>query len=145
MLHILKIGKRIQISMCAGILTIHITNFKHKSRTHTRKGRQEKEFNYNQNFVSRITSTLTQIENIESIDDVTTDIESLLSKAEEMRKLQFSYSAEMSVLENEIYVNQHKLHMVEHNLVETKKDIEFAMTQKMSWSAQFVVLFIQTD
>ena len=47
-----------------------------------------------------------------------------------MRKLQFSYSAEMSVLENEIYVNQHKLHMVEHNLVETKKDIEFAMTQK---------------
>lgn len=91
---------------------------------------KKKEFNYNQNFVSRITSTLTQIENIESIDDVTTDIESLLSKAEEMRKLQFSYSAEMSVLENEIYVNQHKLHMVEHNLVETKKDIEFAMTQK---------------
>lgn len=91
---------------------------------------KKKEFNYNQNFVSRITSTLTQIENIESIDGVTTDIESLLSKEEEMRKLQFSYSAEMSVLENEIYVNQHKLHMVEHNLVETKKDIEFAMTQK---------------
>lgn len=91
---------------------------------------KKKEFNYNQNFVSRITSTLTQIESIESVDDVTTDIRSLLSKAEEMRKLQFSYSAEMSVLENEIYVNQHKLHMVEHNLVETKKDIEFAMTQK---------------
>ncbi len=91
---------------------------------------KKKEFNYNQNFVSRITSTLTQIENIGSVDDITTNIESLLSKAEEIRKLQFSYSAEMSVLENEIYVNQHKLHMVEHNLVETQRDIEFAMTQK---------------
>ena len=91
---------------------------------------KKKEFNYNQNFVSRITSTLTQIENIESIDEVTTDIESLLSKAEEMRKLQFSYNTEISVLENEIYVNQHKLHIVEHNLAETKKDIEFAMTQE---------------
>lgn len=91
---------------------------------------KKKEFNYNQNFVSHITSTLTQIENIESIDEVTTDIESLLSKAEEMRKLQFSYNTEISVLENEIYVNQHKLHIVEHNLAETKKDIEFAMTQE---------------
>lgn len=91
---------------------------------------KKKEFNYNQNFVSRITSSLNQIENIESVDDVTTDIEFLLSKAEEMRKLQFSYSAEMTVLENEIYVNQHKLHMVEHNLAEAKKDIEFAMTQE---------------
>lgn len=91
---------------------------------------KKKEFNYNQNFVSRITSTLTQIENIESIDEVTTDIESLLSKAEEMRKLQFSYNTEISVLENEIYVNQHKLHIVEHNLAETKKDIEFAMAQE---------------
>lgn len=91
---------------------------------------KKKELNYNQSFVSRITSTLTEIGNIESVDDVTTDIESLLSKAEEMRKLQFSYSAEMSILENEIYVNQHKLHMVEHNLSETKKDIEFAMSQE---------------
>ena len=33
-------------------------------------------------------------------------------------------------LENDIYVNQHKLHVVEHNLTETKKDIEFAMTQE---------------
>ena len=91
---------------------------------------KKKEFNYNQKFVSRIIATLTQIEDIESVNDVTTDIESLLSKAEEMRKLQFSYSAEMTILENEIYVNQHKLHIVEHNLAETKKDIEFAMTQE---------------
>lgn len=86
--------------------------------------------NYNQSFVSRITSTLTQIEHIESVEEVTTDIESLLAKAEELRKMQFSYNAEMTVLENDIYVNQHKLHVVEHNLIETKKDIEFAMTQE---------------
>lgn len=77
--------------------------------------------NYNQNFVSRITSTLMQIEDIESVEDVTTDIELLLAKAEELRKLQFSYNAEMTVLENDIYVNQHKLHIVKHNLMETKK------------------------
>jgi len=91
---------------------------------------KKKELNYNQNFVSRITSTLTQIEDIESVEDVTTDIELLLAKAEELRKLQFSYNAEMVVLENDIYVNQHKLHIVEHNLIETKKDIEYAMTQE---------------
>ena len=54
--------------------------------------------NYNQSFVSRITSTLTQIEHIESVEEVTTDIESLLAKAEELRKMQFSYNAEMTVL-----------------------------------------------
>ena len=91
---------------------------------------KKKELNYNQNFVSRITSTLTRIEDIESVEDVTTDIELLLAKAEELRKLQFSYNAEMTVLENDIYINQHKLHIVEHNLIETKKDIEFAMTQE---------------
>lgn len=91
---------------------------------------KKKELNYNQNFVSRITSTLTRIEDIESVEDVTTDIELLLAKAEELRKLQFSYNAEMAVLENDIYINQHKLHIVEHNLIETKKDIEYAMTQE---------------
>lgn len=94
------------------------------------KDDKKKELNYNHSFVSRITSTLTQIENIESVEEVTTDIESLLAKAEELRKMQFSYNAEMTVLENDIYVNQHKLHVVEHNLIETKKDIEFAMTQE---------------
>lgn len=91
---------------------------------------KKKELNYNQNFVSRITSTLTRIEDIDSVEDVTTDIELLLAKAEELRKLQFSYNAEMTVLENDIYINQHKLHIVEHNLIETKKDIEYAMTQE---------------
>ena len=91
---------------------------------------KKKELNYNQNFVSRITSTLTRIEDIESVEDVTTDIELLLAKAEELRKLQFSYNAEMTVLENDIYINQHKLHIVEHNLIETKKDIVYAMAQE---------------
>ena len=66
---------------------------------------------------------------MQSVDKVTTNIESLLAKSEELRKMQFSYNAEMTVLENDIYVNQHKLHIVEHNLAETKKDIEYAMSQ----------------
>ena len=90
---------------------------------------KKKELNYNQNFVSRISSTLTQIEDIHSVDEVTTNIESLLAKAEELRKMQFSNNAEMTVLENDIFVNQHKLHTVEHNIVEVKKDIEYAMSQ----------------
>lgn len=91
---------------------------------------KKKEFNYNQNFVSQITSTLTQFENIESVEDVITKIESLLIEAENLRKIQFSYSVDMSVLENDIYINQNKLNIVKHNVEETKKDIEFAMTQK---------------
>lgn len=91
---------------------------------------RKKEFNYNQNFVSQITSTLTQFENIESVEDVITKIESLLIEAENLRKIQFSYSVDMSVLENDIYINQNKLNIVKHNVEETKKDIEFAMTQK---------------
>lgn len=93
------------------------------------KDDKKKELNYNQNFVSRISSTLTQSEDMQSVDEVTTNIESLLAKSEELRKMQFSYNAEMNVLENDIYVNHHKLHTVEHNLVETKKDIEYAMSQ----------------
>lgn len=93
------------------------------------KDDKKKELNYNQNFVSRISSTLTQIEDMQSVDEVTTNIESLLAKSKELRKMQFSYNAEMNVLENDIYVNHHKLHTVEHNLVETKKDIEYAMSQ----------------
>lgn len=94
------------------------------------KDDKKKELNYNQSFVSRIASTLTQIKNIDSVEGITTDIESLLGKAEELRKAQFSYNAEMTVLENTIYVDQHKLHIVKHNLTETKKDIDFAMKQE---------------
>lgn len=90
---------------------------------------KKKELNYNQNFVSRISSTLNKMEDIQSVDTVTTNIESLLAKMEELRKMHFSYNAEMTVLENDIFVNQHKLHTVEHNLAEAKKDIEYAMSQ----------------
>ena len=93
------------------------------------KDDKKKELNYNQNFVSRISSTLTQVEDMHSVDEVTTNIESLLAKSEELRKIQFSCNAEMTVLENDIYVNQYKLHTVEHNLAEVKKDIEYAMHQ----------------
>ena len=53
---------------------IRIMNFKHKKTEHIlEKDDKKKELNYNQSFVSRITSTLTQIENIESVEEVTTD------------------------------------------------------------------------
>ncbi len=94
------------------------------------KDNKKKELNYNQDFVSRIASTLTQIENMESVDMVTSEIESLTAQAEALRKVQFSCTVEMTVIENEIYINQHKLHVAEHNLTETKKDIEFAMGQE---------------
>lgn len=94
------------------------------------KDDKKKELNYNQGFVSRISSTLTQIEKIESVEEVATDIDASLTHAEELRKKQFSLKAEMTILENDIYVNQHKLHIVEHSLVETKKDIEYAMEQE---------------
>lgn len=94
------------------------------------KDDKKKQLNYNQNFVSHISSTLTQIKNMQSVDEVTANIESLLAKSEELRKMQFSCNAEMTVLENDIYVNQHKLYTVEHNLAETKKDIEYAMSQE---------------
>lgn len=90
---------------------------------------KKKELNYNQNFVSRISSTINKMEDIQSVDTVTTNIESLLAKTEELRKMHFSYNAEMTVLENDIFVNQHKLHTVEYNLAEAKKDIEYAMSQ----------------
>lgn len=94
------------------------------------KDDKKKELNYNQNFVSRITSTMTQISKTESIEEITANIEDLLAKAEVLRKKQFSFKSEMTAFENEIYVNQHKLHIVEHNLTETKKDIEYAMSQE---------------
>mgnify|MGYP003379526165 CR=1 FL=1 len=62
---------------------------------------RKKELNYNQNFVSSISSTLTQLEDMHSVDEVTTSIESLLAKSEELRKMQFSYNAEMTVLEDD--------------------------------------------
>ena len=100
-----------------------------KSENLLKRDDKRRELNYNQSFVSQITSTLTQIENLDSVEDVTLEIEELISKVEELRKTQFTYNAKMAVLENDIYVNLHKLHMVENNLNETQKDIEFAMEQ----------------
>ena len=90
---------------------------------------KKKELKYNQNFVSRISPALMQMKDIQSVDDLTKNIESLLTQTEELRKVQLACNAEMTVLENDIYVNQHKLRAVEHNLTETQKDIEYAMNQ----------------
>lgn len=91
---------------------------------------KKKELSHNQNFVSRISTTLTQMDSAKSVEEVTSSLETLISQTEELRKLQFSVNAEMTVLENEIYINQHKLHIVEHSLRETEKDIDFAMEQE---------------
>ena len=90
---------------------------------------KKKELKYNQNFVSRISPALMQMKDMQSVDELTKNIESLLSQTEELRKVQLACNAEMTVLENDIYVNQHKLRAVEHNLAETQKDIEYAMNQ----------------
>lgn len=91
---------------------------------------KKKEMDYNQKFVSKISSTLSKNEEIESIEDVMNKIESLLLKSEKMKKQKFMYNNEMAILENDIYVNQQKIHIIMHNLREIKKDIEFAMNQK---------------
>ncbi len=94
-----------------------------------KKDDKKKELNYNEKFVSRISSALTQIKKVESLDEVTTKLETLLTKSENLRNMQFSVKAEMTVLENDIYINQHRLNIVEHSLAETQKDIEYALNQ----------------
>lgn len=94
------------------------------------KENKENEFTYNKNFVEHITTSLVQIDDIKSVEDISKEISRLYSLADSFREKQFSCMTDMSVLENEIYINNHKLHVVEHNLKETDKDIEFAMTQE---------------
>lgn len=94
------------------------------------KDDKKKELNYNQNFVSHISSTLSQIEDMETIQDVTKNIERLLANLEKLRKKQFSYNRDMNILENNIFVEEHKLHIAENNLVEVKKDVEYAIEQE---------------
>lgn len=53
------------------------------------KNDKKKELNYNQNFVSRISSALTQIKEVESFDGVTTKLETLLAESEKLRNMQF--------------------------------------------------------
>lgn len=94
------------------------------------KEEKKKELNYNQGFVSRISTTITQFENAKSIEEITSRIEELLAQSEELRKKLFAIKAQMAVFENDIYINQHKLNMVHLSIEETEKDIEFAMTQE---------------
>lgn len=101
-----------------------------KSQLVMQKDDKKKELSYNQNFVSRISDTLTQTENLSSIEEALANSEKLLAQANHIRKKLFAKKAEMMIYENEIYVAQHKLNMVKHSLVETEKDIEFAMEQE---------------
>lgn len=91
---------------------------------------KQKELINNQNFVTRISSSLVQMDDTTSIEEKTKSIEILLQQAEELRKDIFSIKAEMAVYENETYIDQHKLRIVEQNLEETEKDIKFAMEQE---------------
>lgn len=94
------------------------------------KEEKQKELNYNQNFVEQISNSLLQMDNSKSIEEANKEIEILVQQADALRKDIFSIKAEMTVYENEIYINQQKLHIVEQNLIETEKDIEFAMEQE---------------
>lgn len=94
------------------------------------KEEKKKELNHNQNFVEQISNSLSQLENSKSIEEATREIENLVQQADALRKDIFSIKAEMTIYENETYMNQHKLHIVEQNLIETEKDIEFAMKQE---------------
>ncbi len=73
---------------------------------------------------------MSQLDNSKSIEEATREIENLVQQADALRKDIFSIKAEMTIYENETYMNQHKLHIVEQNLIETEKDIEFAMKQE---------------
>ena len=94
------------------------------------KEEKKKELNHNQNFVEQISNSLSQLDNSKSIEEATREIENLVQQADALRKDIFSIKAEMTIYENETYMNQHKLHIVEQNLIETEKDIEFAMKQE---------------
>lgn len=87
------------------------------------------EINNNKNFVLQISSNLKQLENIDSIEEVTASISKFFSKSEQLRREQYACNAERSVLENNIYVTLQQLHVVEHNMIETEKDILFALEQ----------------
>lgn len=95
----------------------------------TQKDNKKRELDYNKGFVSKIASTMTLIEKVDSVEQLTKEIEAMIIKVEELRRVQISVNAEIALLENDIYINQHKLNMAEHNLRETKDDIKFAMNQ----------------
>ena len=100
-----------------------------KKATETiKKEEKKKEFVHNESFVNRITSTLTDINEYDSMDDLSNTLELLIVENEQLQKDYFSLKNQISMVENEIYMNQCKLNTVENNMIETKKDIEFAMT-----------------
>lgn len=94
------------------------------------KNEKKKELTYNQNFVTRISDVLTQIESSDTIEGTSSNIEEMIAQAEELRENQFGIKYKMAILENEIYINQHKLNITTLNLDETEKDINFAMSQE---------------
>lgn len=94
------------------------------------KDEKIKERDYNQGLISHIASSIIQPDGAESIETITAKIDELLLKAEELKKEDFSIKNEIAVLENELYINQHKKKLLEQNLLETQKDIEYAMNKE---------------
>lgn len=89
-----------------------------------------KERDYNQGLISHIASSIIQPDGAESIEKISAKIDELLLKAEELKKEDYSIKNEIAVLENELFIDQHKKKLLEQNLLETQKDIEFAVNKE---------------
>lgn len=94
------------------------------------KDEKKRELSHNQSFVSRISNNISVIEDKDSMDKITVNLENLIKKGEELRKKEFAIKTQLAIIENSIYVNKHKLHIVERNIEETAKDIHYAMEQE---------------
>ena len=89
----------------------------------------KEELKHNKDLISHIASVSPPKKYYESIDEVTKNIEKLLLNEEKLRKELVSYDTKMIILENKIYIDKQRLHLVQNNLKETEEDIKFAMKQ----------------
>lgn len=93
------------------------------------KDELKKEFIYNQNFVTQISTSLKYAKNMENPEKLAAELAEFIDAAEIIRNQQFDLKAKMSAIENDIFVNEHKLRMATSSLQETHQDIDFAMNQ----------------
>lgn len=92
------------------------------------KDELKKELTYNQNFVSEISKLLQISTEQKDIEEVEKELLRLLEEIDAKRNSQFIIKKRMGELENQIFVNQHKIKSAELSLHEIQRDINFAMT-----------------
>lgn len=93
------------------------------------KDELKKKFTYNQNFVNQISTSLKCAKNMDNPDKVAAGLEILLSASEKIMNQQFDFKAKMSLIENDIFIGNHKLRIATKSFDEIHKDIDFAMNQ----------------